>query len=317
MPKVVIIGGSGHIGSFLVPNLVDKGYDVTIVSRGTGVPYTAGDAWGAVERVFLDRGELESKGAFGTAIAEMRPDSVVDLICYTPESCRRMVEALRGNIRHYLQCGSIWVHGISQEVPTPESAPYRPLCEYGKNKAAIEALLVAEAKTGFPATVIHPGHISGPGWAPINPAGNLNLEVFSRLARGEELCLPNFGLETLHHVHAADVAALFIRAMERPEQAIGQAFHAVSPRALTLRGYAEAAAGWFGKEAHLTFLPWETWRKTVSEEDAAITINHIERSPSCSMKKAAACLGFTPAHTSLETAREALLSLEVNGGWDR
>ncbi|GAG65857.1 unnamed protein product, partial [marine sediment metagenome] len=63
----------------------------------------------------------------------------------------------------------------------------------------------------FPATVLHPGHIVGEGWAPLNPAGHFNPEVFTKLARGRELVLPNLGLETVHHVHADDVAQVFIK----------------------------------------------------------------------------------------------------------
>jgi hypothetical protein len=33
--------------------------------------------------------------------------------------------------------------------------------------------------------------------------------VFEKLANGEELQIPNFGLETVHHVHADDVAQAF------------------------------------------------------------------------------------------------------------
>ena len=35
----------------------------------------------------------------------------------------------------------------------------------------------------------------------------------SNPTRGEELALPNFGMETVHHVHAADVAQAFMKAM--------------------------------------------------------------------------------------------------------
>ena len=81
-------------------------------------------------------------------------------------------------------------------------------------KAAIEAYLLDMARRGgLPATVLHPGHIVGPGWAPLNPAGHFNPAVFAQLARGEELALPNLGLETVHHVHADDVAQAFERAI--------------------------------------------------------------------------------------------------------
>jgi nucleoside-diphosphate-sugar epimerase len=34
MSPIVVIGGSGHIGSYLVPTLVERGHEVVNVSRG-------------------------------------------------------------------------------------------------------------------------------------------------------------------------------------------------------------------------------------------------------------------------------------------
>ena len=160
--------------------------------------------------------------------------------------------------------------------------------------------------TAFPATLLHPGHIVGPGYNPLNPAGHFEPEVFAQLARGEALTLPNFGLETVHHVHAADVAQAFVQAMTHWSSSIGESFHTVSPAALTLRGYAEAVAGWFGKEATLNFLPWEEWRTTVSEKAAAATWEHISRSPNASIAKAQRMIDYQPRYSSLQAVREAV-----------
>lgn len=68
------------------------------------------------------------------------------------------------------------------------------------------------------------------------------------LAHGEELPLPNLGLETVHHVHGDDVAQAFMNALAYRSVSLGESFHVVSPAALTLRGYAESVADWFGKQ---------------------------------------------------------------------
>ena len=70
--------------------------------------------------------------------------------------------------------------------------------------------------------------------------------VFKKLAKGDEVLLPNIGMETVHHVHADDVAQAFMAALGNWNQAVGESFHVVSSEALTLRGYAEAMAAWFG-----------------------------------------------------------------------
>ena len=305
--RVVVLGGSGHVGTYLVPRLVEAGHQVANLSRGRRGPYRQHHAWQEVQHVALDRRAAEEAGTFGRTVRDLRPDVVIDMICFEVESARRLVEALRGDIQHLLHCGTIWVHGPSAVVPTTEEQPRRPFGEYGCRKAAIERYLHdAARRSGFPATILHPGHIVGPGWVPVNPVGNFNPAVFSRLARGEEITLPNLGMETVHHVHADDVAQAFMCALAHRSLAVGESFHVVSPAALTLRGYAEAVSAWFGQPAALRFLPWEEWRMAVSAEDAAATWDHIAHSPNCSIAKARRLLAYAPRYSSLQAVEEAL-----------
>ena len=203
MARVVVIGGSGHVGTYLVPALIERGHDVVNVSRGKASPYQPHAAWAKVEQVTADRAAEDNAGTFGGRIAALRPDIMVDMISFDLPSTQALVEALRGRVEHFLHCGTIWVYGRNTAVPATEDNPLNSFGDYGTQKAAIETWLLHEARrTGFPATVFRPGHIVGPGWAPLNPVGHFNPEVFSRIARGEELALPNFGAETVHHVHA-------------------------------------------------------------------------------------------------------------------
>lgn len=305
--RILVIGGTGHIGSYLLPTLAEAGHEVISMSRGRREPYRAASAWGLVKKVIVNRVEEEESGRFAGRVRDLGADVVVDLVCFKLSSAKVLVEALRGQVRHFLHCGTLWVHGPTEIAPTTEDRPRRPVGEYGTQKAAIEELLLTEAqRSGFPATVLHPGHIVGPGWPPINPAGNLNPAVFEKLARGEELALPDQGLGMLHHVHAADVAQAFLKSMARWNTSVGEAFHVVSPAALTLRGYAQAVASWFGREAVLKFVPWDEWKKSVSEKDAQATWDHISRSPCASIDKARRMLEYQPRYTSLEAIREAV-----------
>jgi len=307
--KVVVIGGTGHTGTYLVPRLWDAGHEVIVVTRGQREPYQRHPAWEQVTRVQIDRAAAERAGTSGTFIADLKPEVVIDLISFTLDSTRQLVEALRGNVRHYLHCGTIWVKGYVIEAPTREDSPSEPFDEYGINKRAIEEYLLGEAQRGdLPATMVNPGHIVGRGWAPINPLGNLSPAVFRRLARGETLVVPNFGMETLHHVHADDVAQVFMRALQRWSVSVGEAFFAVSPAAVTLKGYAVEAARWFGREAALQFLPWEQWVEAcgLSERDIEITYSHLAHGQCCSIEKGQRLLGYQPRYTSFEAVREAV-----------
>ena len=260
MARVVIIGGSGHVGTWLVPRLVTAGHEVINVTRGARAPYQPHRAWDQVRQVTLDRDQAEAEGTFGAQIAALGADIVIDMICFTLASAQHLVAALHGRVQHFLHCGTIWVHGPQAAVPATEDQPLNAFGDYGTRKAAIETWLLAEARrSGFPATVFRPGHIVGPGWDSLNPAGHFNPAVFRRIAAGETLVLPNFGLETVHHVHADDIAQLVMRAIAGWSQAVGESFNAVSPQALTLRGYAEAVFAWHGHAPRLSFLPFDQW----------------------------------------------------------
>lgn len=307
MTRVAVIGGSGHVGTYLVPRLVEAGFEVVNISRGLRQPYRPHAAWKSVETVVLDREAAEANDTFGGAIFDLKPDIVIDMVCFTLASARHIVEALKGGVQHFLHTGTIWVHGPSAVVPTTEMQPRTPFGEYGVQKAEIEAFLMEEARrNGFPATIVHPGHIVGTGWEPLNPAGHFDPEVFSTIAQGKELVLPNLGMETVHHVHADDVAQMFMQAIARRSASIGEAFHTVSPAAVTLRGYAEAMSAWFGKEPNLAFLPWPEWKAAHSEQLANATWDHIAHSPNCSIAKAERLLDYRPRYSSLEAVKESV-----------
>ncbi len=312
--KTVVIGATGHIGTSLVPRLVQAGHEVVCLSRGQRAPYEDRGIWKHVRRETADRAAEDAAGSFGARIAALKADVVIDLICFTAESARQIVLAIEERTELYLSCGTIWVHGPSVSVPTTEAEPRRPFGDYGTAKAAMESWLLSHSRvSGFPVAVLHPGHIVGRGWVPLNPAGNFNPAVFETLARGQRLALPNLGQETVHHVHADDVAQAFCRAIENRAAAVGESFHVVSPAALSLRGYAERVARWLGGNPDLEFLPWEQWRAGVSAEDAAATWDHIAHSPCCSIEKARRLLGYQPRYESFQAVCESVEWLIENG----
>jgi nucleoside-diphosphate-sugar epimerase len=163
--------------------------------------------------------------------------------------------------------------------------------------------------------LLHPGHISGPGWPVITPAGNLDPAVWTHLATGKPLALPDHGLGVLHHVHADDVAQAFERALSRPA-AIGASFHVVAEQAMTLRGLAAGVAGWFGREPELDFVGWAEFERQVGAEHAGATRDHTFRGIAASIDRARDVLGYAPRYSSLDALHEALAWLVAHGQAD-
>jgi nucleoside-diphosphate-sugar epimerase len=305
--RIVVIGATGHIGTFLVPRLVRAGHEVVTISRGTSTPYADAAEWQQVEQVVADREQEDHDGSFGERIVGLRADAVVDLVCFTLASAEALVAALRGTGTHLVHCGSIWRAGVSDVLPITEENATAPFGEYGTQKDAIARMLKQEtASGGVETTSIHPGHISGPGWVPIGPLGNLDTSVLTRLSSGALVEVPGLGAETMAHVHADDVAQAFQLAVEHRERAVGEDFFITAPTALTVRGYARLAASWFGQEARLESVPWDRFRGTTAPEHADASWEHLSRSQVFSTEKPARVLGYRPGFTAEETVLDAV-----------
>lgn len=312
--RVVVVGGSGHIGTFLVPRLVRAGHEVVSISRGRHTAYAAAPEWADVQQVVADRECEDREGVFGRRIRALRPDAVVDLLCFTVASALALVDDIRGEVGHLLHCGSLWRYGPSHSSPIREGAGTPAVGEYGVQKEAIARLLAAEtANGGMPTTSIHPGHIVGRGWTPIGPLGNRDPGVWRTLSAGRTLRIPGIGSEHMHHVHADDVAQLFERAIGQREASAGEEFHAVAATAVTVLGLATAGAGWFGQEARLESIGWDAFRAETTPAFASSSWEHLHRNHVLSIEKSERVLGYRPRWRPEDAVLEGLRSLVESG----
>lgn len=313
--RIIVIGGSGHIGTYLVPMLVNAGHHVINITRGQRKPYIEDPSWHKVENVILDR---DKESNFAEKVSSINPDIVVDLINFKLQDTIDIVTALKKtNLTHYLFCSSIWSHGRATKLPLDPNDPNKqPIDDYGKNKFESEKYLKQQFKqNGFPVTVIMPGQICGPGWDIISPYGNINHLVFQKVASGETIFLPNLGMETLHHVHAEDVARMFYLSITHREAALGESFHAVTNEAITLFGYANLLYHFFNKEPKIEFVNWDEWKTKHAggEKNAELSFLHFARSGFFSIENAEKKLEYKPKHTIEETIKICMKSYVERG----
>lgn len=313
MKKAVVIGGFGHIGSYIVPKLANAGYEVTVISRGNKKPYNSElPVWDKVKSISCDRLKLAAERKFGQIIADIKPDLIFDAVCYNTETLMELCDPILADPEwaarvKLIEIGSIWVYGYKIASPVTEDQVHNAICNYGKNKTAIEVKCRELSESGkINTSVLHPGHISGDGWYPINPQANFNPQVYSDIIAGKELLLPDDGNATIHHVHSDDIAGLAMACIANHDASCGQAFNATSKHALTLRGFAELMYEHFGHEPQLSYLPFDEFSKNIDKADADDTFDHIRRSPACSMEKAEKLLGFVPKHSSIDTVISAI-----------
>lgn len=314
--RILVVGGTGHIGSYLIPRLVAAGHDVSVVARKPRPQYTDPRiGWPKVQWIVADRGAEEQSGAWKPRMESLEADVVIDVVAYTPEQNRIMYEAFRGRVRHFVHIGTIWAYGPTMRAPAEESDPRRPTTEYGRRKAEIEAFLAERYRAeGFPFTILHPGHICGRRWLPIDPQGSRDgTGVYRKLARGEPVVLPDTGQATIHHVHSDDIAQLCERALDRPGQSLGESFSAVAPYAMSLAGCCHAVAALFGARPNLQCVPLAQMRQHVGEASARIIEEHASHSPCCSIAKARRLLGYEPRYTTEQIYAESIEHMLESG----
>ena len=163
--------------------------------------------------------------------------------------------------------------------------------------------------------VLHPGHISGPGWPVINPAGNLDPRVWTALATGQPVPLPDHGLGVLNHVHADDVAQAFELALARPAAAGAQL-----SRGGGAGDDAARARGGGGRVvrpgAGAGVRGLAPVRGAGRDRAAAVTREHTFRGIAASIAAGQQVLGYAPRFSSLAALREALAWLVSDGQVD-
>jgi UDP-glucose 4-epimerase len=150
MPKILVTGGAGYIGSITTHHLLRRGYDVVVVddlSRGhrNNVP---------PERLRVLR--LQNTSALVPLLEGV--DAVVHFaaVIAVGESTREpelyfsnniggslsLFEAMaKAGVRRLVFSSTAAVYGNPQSVPIPEDAPFAPVSPYGESKATVERIL--------------------------------------------------------------------------------------------------------------------------------------------------------------------------------
>lgn len=306
--KVLVIGASGHIGSYLVKELIREQHEVYAVMRGERIPYGYDEKiWSKVKMLKMSRDELCESDIFD----KTEFDVVCDLIAYSLDSVKKLLLKIKNDI-FYIQIGSIWMYGNKVYLPVDERHPKNGLEEYGKQKGLIEEFLFELVKQNkLRATVIHPGHVSGKGWDPINPQGNKDMSFYHKVKNGEEIILPFLGITTLQHVHSYDLANIIIACINKQDVANGEAFNAVCEKAMTNRSLCEYVYNFYGKKSKIRYVNWEEFVETVGERHSNATLDHAIHSPCCSVEKAKNILGVKIRYSITDIFDEYLRYINI------
>jgi nucleoside-diphosphate-sugar epimerase len=230
--RVLFIGGTGLISSVCSDLAVQRGMELSILSRGRSENYNIPAAAHILQADI--HGEPQKlvdvlNGSFF--------DVVVDWIAYTPEDIERDISLFNGKTRHFvfISSASAYQKPPIHYLVTEQTPLENPYWQYSRDKIACEErLMQAYAELSFPVTIIRPSLTYGQSQLPLAVnSWKHPYTIINRIRQGKPVIVPGDGTSLWVCTWNADFAVGLIGLFGNPD-AIGEAFHITSDEVLTL-----------------------------------------------------------------------------------
>lgn len=302
--RVIVFGGTGWLGHHIVSVFHDAGHEVTICCRGKKQTYL-GEIPNGIRTV---KGDKNNEGDSSKILAAGY-DVVIDSVP-TVKSIDNIVNH-GGDIKHYLHCSSTGGYAPLPFVPGDETMPYRGFRSMGgwvQNVEVDDKVLTLHRDSSFPATVIRPSYITGPGMLPLDNLGGRRKDFIADVINSVPLDVPNAGQALLQPVNICDLAKAFLLAIERPES-IGEIYNICLDKAVTINRYLEITGAALGCQVTLNYMPITALLKKYEGRVNEVGLHFLAEHMCFDIAKAKTQLGYSPHCTTdqaiIETAHWA------------
>ena len=232
--KVLVTGGAGYIGSVLVQELLEHGYEVTVLDNFTwGVPSLAGVCHH--QNLWIVRGDARDltmvqtlarasdvviplAALVGAPMCDARPTDAWDINCH---AIRNMCDALPG-MRFVIPITNSG-YGIGGEDVCTEESPLQPVSTYGKTKVVAEEFVMQASEEGrISAVSLRLATVHG-----MSPRMRMDLLVndFVWKAETQRSVVLYEASARRNYVHVRDVARAFLHVLSNWEKMRGNVYN--------------------------------------------------------------------------------------------
>ena len=225
--KIIVTGGAGFIGSHIVDKLIARDYQVVVIdSLVTGKKENANSAAKfyekdirdkeAVSKIFTDeKPDMVCHQAAHASVIKSTEDPQYDAEVNILGSLNILQACVKAKIKKlvFASTGGA-LYGDTEERPTPETRPTKPISPYRVGKLSIEQYLHYFHKIhGLPYVTLRYANVYGPRQDPFGEAGVV--AIFSqKMIADEQPIINGDGEQTRDYVNVKDVAEANIAALE-------------------------------------------------------------------------------------------------------
>ncbi len=242
--KALLIGGTGIISMAITELLVERGWEVYLLNRGSRTSELP-------QGVHVIEADINNEADVAEKIADMQFDCVGEFIGFVPSQLERDVRLFRGKTKQYLYISSASAYHkpLSDYVVDEGTTLANPYWEYSRNKIACEEYLLKQYReSGFPITIIRPSHTYDKRSVPLGVHGNNgSWQVIRRMLDGKPVIIHGDGTSLWTMTHNSDFAKGFVGLMGNPH-AIGECFQITSDESVTWNQIYQAIADALGVE---------------------------------------------------------------------
>src|SRR5262245_44576679 len=237
---ILVTGGAGFAGSYVIRQLLDDGYDVVVFDLGDFRPESRFVIGGDVDRLPLERGSIELWPRVFEVIQHYRPGAIVHAASIMDIGLlnRNPMLALNVNVhgavnvmeaarfvgtRRVIIFSSVAVLGEKRYEPIDANHPtiaarVGPLGAYGAAKVAAEAFAYSYRQSfGLDTRVVRPSALYGFGMSWYAP--NYVKNIVEPAVLGQPVRLRSGGPVPRSYINAADMASLVSNVLSGPDDA--------------------------------------------------------------------------------------------------
>ena len=258
--KALVTGANGFTGSYLIRNLLNKGYEIRGMVRKNSNLDLVKDL--NIEFCYVDlaKDELDDQIMNGIDAvyhvgAAYRDEGVAKSYFWdvNVEGTRKLLEASKkAGVNKFIHCSTVGVQGDIKNPPAKETDPYNPGDHYQESKLEGEKLALDFFKSkGLNGTVVRPVGIYGPG-------DTRFLKLFKFINSGKFRMIGN-GNVLYHLTYVEDLVEGFVLAGES-DKSNNEIFTIGGKSWLTLTELVEKIAKILDKPVPKKSIPvWPVW----------------------------------------------------------